>query len=60
MTEAYEQEIKTLKTQNGKLQTDLDEFTTEKDKTDKFISLIRKYTHFEELTTPMLNEFVLS
>jgi DNA invertase Pin-like site-specific DNA recombinase len=58
MTEVYEQEITDLKTQNAKLHTDLDEFNTEKDKTDKFLALIRKYTHFEELTTPMLNEFI--
>ena len=58
MTATYEQERTTLKTQNAKLQSDLDEFNTEKDKTDKFLALIRKYMHFEELTTPMLNEFI--
>ena len=58
MTETYEQEIAALKSQNVKLQSDLDEINTDKDRTDKFLALIRRYTHFEELTTPMLNEFV--
>jgi hypothetical protein len=58
MTVTYEQEIKTLKSQNSKLQSELDEFNTDNDKTDKFMALIRKYTHFEELTNAMLNEFV--
>ena len=27
-------------------------------KADKFIAVVRKYTDFKELTTPMLNEFI--
>ena len=58
MTATYEQEITTTKAQNAELQTELDKINSEKDKTEKFLKLIRKYTRFEELTTPMLNELV--
>ena len=36
----------------------LDEFTADNDKAENFLALVRKYTSFEELTTPMLNSFV--
>ncbi|MCL1852820.1 MAG: recombinase family protein [Peptococcaceae bacterium] len=58
MTATYEQELSTLKSQNAKLQSELDEYNTENNKTDKFLALIRKYTHFEELTNAMINELV--
>jgi len=47
-----------LKTQNTKMQTELDEVNAENDKTDNFLTLIRKYTNFEELTTAMINELI--
>ena len=40
------------------LKLELEAFAADNEKTDKFIALVRKYTSFEELTTPMLNEFV--
>lgn len=36
----------------------LNELDEETVKADKFIALVKKYTDFNELTTPMLNEFV--
>jgi len=58
MTAAYEQELNALKTKNAELQAEIDEFTADNDKVDKFLALVRKYTRFEELTPAMINEFV--
>jgi len=58
MTASYEQELSSLKTENAQLQSELNGFNSEIDRTDKFLALIRKYTHFEELTSAMINEFV--
>ena len=58
MSAAYEQEANDLKAKTAKLKSELAVFTTADDKVDKFLALVRKYTRFEELTNPMLNEFV--
>jgi len=58
LTGAYEYEQAALMEQNKVLQTELDAFDDDSIKADKFIELARKYTDFDELTTPMLNEFV--
>lgn len=58
MTAMYEQESAELKAKNAELQTELDEYTADNDRVDKFLALIRKYTRFEELTNYMLNEFI--
>ena len=55
---AYETEQAELKAQTATLKLELEAFSADNEKTDKFIALVRKYTSFEELTTPMLNEFV--
>jgi len=36
----------------------IDAWSEDKLKTDKFIELVKRYTDFSELTTPMLNEFI--
>ena len=36
----------------------LKNFEEDSIRADKFISLVKKYTDFSELTTPMINEFV--
>ena len=36
----------------------LNNFEEDSIRADKFISLVKKYTDFSELTTPMINEFV--
>ena len=40
------------------LQTELDAFNADSVKADRFIEIVRHYTEFEELTNPMLNEFI--
>jgi hypothetical protein len=40
------------------MQSEIDAFNEDNQKADKFVSLVGKYTRFEELTTPMINEFV--
>jgi hypothetical protein len=54
----YEAEQETLQKQIQSLQADLDRFADESGKAEQFISLVRKYTEFDELTGTMLNEFV--
>jgi DNA invertase Pin-like site-specific DNA recombinase len=58
MTANYDTEQDELRAQTATLQIEIDELQSESDKTEKFLSLIRKHTHFEELTNAMLNEFV--
>jgi DNA invertase Pin-like site-specific DNA recombinase len=54
----YEAEQETLQTQIQSLQADLDRFADESGKAEQFITLVRRYTEFDELTGTMLNEFV--
>jgi len=54
----YEREQAELKAQNVELQSELDAFNADSVKADRFIEIVRHYTEFEELTTPMLNEFI--
>ena len=55
---AYEREQSELKSQNVELQAELNDFNSDSVKADRFIEIVQHYTEFEELTTPMLNEFV--
>ena len=54
----YEREKAELRQQNIALQAELDAFHADSEKAGQFIELVRRYTDFDELTTPMLNEFV--
>jgi len=58
MSEGYEQEQLELKSQITSLQSELDTLDADNAKADNFIALVQRYTRFEELTTPMLNEMV--
>ncbi len=58
LSAVYEQEQIALRKQNTTLQGELDAFRADTEKTSQFIALVRRYTNFEELTTPMLNEFI--
>jgi hypothetical protein len=58
LSESYEREQNELKTQNAILQAELDAYSADSEKAERFIALTRQYTDFDELTTPMLNEFV--
>jgi hypothetical protein len=58
LSSVYEQEQVSLRKQNSTLQGELDAFRADNEKTSQFIALVRRYTDFNELTTPMLNEFI--
>jgi hypothetical protein len=58
MSGGYQQERVDLRSKTDALQSELDAFNTDSVKADKFIEIVRRYTNFEELTTPMLHEFV--
>lgn len=54
----YDKEQADLENMIQALQFKIDGFNADNVKTDKFIQLVKRYTDFTELTTPMLNEFV--
>jgi hypothetical protein len=54
----YDSEQSALETTMKNLQAQINEWGEDKLKTDKFIELVKRYTDFSELTTPMLNEFI--
>ena len=54
----YEQEQAELEQSIITLQTELDSFTADSAKADKFIALVKKYTDFSELTPQMLIEYI--
>lgn len=54
----YDREQTALETEIEGLQEQIDIFNEDSTKADKFIAVVRRYTDFTELTTPMLNEFI--
>jgi DNA invertase Pin-like site-specific DNA recombinase len=58
ITARYEQEQSDLESKNAEMQSELDAFNADSEKVDSFVALVRSYTNFEELTTPMLYEFI--
>ncbi len=54
----YEREQSDIEQTIERLQAEVDSFERQAVNADKFLSLVGRYTDFEELTTPMLNEFV--
>ena len=58
MSEDYEREQEELEQNVAKLQAKVDEIKDQTSKTDNFLELVNRYTEFNELTTPMLNEFI--
>jgi hypothetical protein len=58
MSEDYLQERVALRDKNIELQTELDELNDDNMKGERFIKIVKRFTNFEELTTPMLNSFV--
>jgi DNA invertase Pin-like site-specific DNA recombinase len=58
MSADYEKEQEALERQNAEMKAELEAFNADSEKADSFIGLVKKYTEFEELTTPMLNEFI--
>ncbi len=58
LSETYEGEQRELRQQNVTLQSELAAFAADNEKTGRFIELVRRYRDFEELTAPMLAEFI--
>ena len=58
LSKQYEDEQESLETRITETETELDKFAEDGLKADKFISLVKRYTDFEELTPSMLNEYI--
>ena len=58
LSDGYEAEQETLKKQTDGLKAELDQFDSDSLRAEKFLELTRRYTTFDELTAPMLHEFV--
>ena len=54
----YDTEQTALESTMNEMREQIDTWSEDKLKTDKFIELVKRYTDFSELTTPMLNEFI--
>ena len=57
MTE-YDTEQSNLEQRMSELETVTERISTKAVQIDKFVRLVKKYRDFEELTTPMLNDFI--
>jgi len=54
----YEKEQAELADASAKLQFELDSFDADSVRADRFIEIVKRYTDFSELTTPMIHEFI--
>ena len=54
----YDTEQSSLDEKIAELQSEIDTFNIDSNRADKFIEIVKRYTDFKELTTPMLNEYV--
>ena len=54
----YEQEQKALKQSVAEAEAGLSAFEQDNARVEQFLTLVKKYTDFSELTTPMINEFI--
>jgi uncharacterized protein YeeX (DUF496 family) len=54
----YEREQTELEAQNEQLTAEIAAFNENSEKSARFIELVRRYTEFDELTTPILNSFI--
>jgi DNA invertase Pin-like site-specific DNA recombinase len=54
----YDAEQKALDAGIVEMASAIERWEAESSRTDRFMELVRRYTEFTELTTPMLNEFV--
>lgn len=54
----YEQEQVSLETSIQNIEKEISAFEEDNTRIDKFMELVRKYTDFSELTTPMIHEFI--
>lgn len=54
----YDSEQAALESEMTELQAGVERYSADSVRADKFLELVKKYTDFTELTTPMLNEFI--
>lgn len=54
----YDSEQAALESEMAELQAGVERYSADSVRADKFLELVKKYTDFTELTTPMLNEFI--
>ena len=54
----YEQEQNILETSIQNTQNEISAYEEDNTRIDKFMELVRKYTDFSELTTPMIQKFI--
>ncbi len=54
----YDEELDRLEVKREELDKIIERGKEEEAKTDRFLSIVKKYSSFEEITTPMLNEFI--
>jgi hypothetical protein len=58
LSQGYDREQAELKTLTAGMQAELDAWSEDSLKADRFVDIVHRYTSFDELTTPMLNEFI--
>ena len=58
LSEEYETEQYELEQSLSKLQSELNAFTADTDRTERFINIVNKYTDLSELTPAMITEFI--
>ena len=58
LSQQYEAEQEQLEDDLKRLTAEMEAMQEQTDRVDKFMALVDRYTSFDELTTPMLNEFV--
>ena len=58
LSQQYEAEQEQLESELKRLATEMETMQEQTGRVDKFMALVDRYTSFDELTTPMLNEFV--
>jgi hypothetical protein len=58
MLSEYDAEQKDLRDSISNLRSEIDNYVADSVRAEKFIEIVSRYTEFEKLTVPMLNEFV--
>ena len=58
LSDGYEREQEELDAAIEREQAELDAFNADTDRADQFLELVKRYTDFSVLTTPMIFEFV--
>ena len=58
LSQQYEAEQERLEGELNRLAAEMETMQEQTGRVDKFMALVDRYTSFDELTTPMLNEFV--